>query len=111
MTSRGNSDESQIGRICLPEHFDLGCCAALRVTFVRMLRVESLRDVRVDLSRVGYMDQFGIGTLLAWNRACTLGGKMMLLERCGDRLARKLRTAGVHQAFRFATVHSVPASR
>jgi anti-anti-sigma regulatory factor len=102
MKSHGHSTESQTGRISLPERFDRSTTFDMRIPFIRVLVSREAHQVAVDLSRVDYIDHFGIFTLLAWDRACRIDGKALVLERCGARIARLFKRAGVHRSFNFA---------
>lgn len=102
MSLHPHSVESRIGRISLPQRFDRSTTLDLRIPFIRLLVNRDTRRLVVDLSRVDYMDHFGIGTLMAWDEACRVDGKALVLEKCGRRIAGLFKRAGVHRSFNFA---------
>ena len=96
------SIEGRIGRISLPARFDSMTTLDLRIPFIRLLCDADARQLVVDLSDVSHMDSFGIGTLIAWEKACCVDGKALMLEKCSDKISSQFKLAGVHRKFAFA---------
>lgn len=102
MNAHPHSVESRIGRISLPQRFDRSTTLDLRIPFIRLLVNRNTHHLVIDLSQVDYIDHFGIGTLMAWDKACRVDGKALVLEKCGRRIASLFKRVGVHRSFNFA---------
>jgi anti-anti-sigma factor len=96
------SIDGHIGRISLPARFDTMTTPDLRIPFIRLLCDANARHLVIDLSDLRYIDNIGIGTLMAWEKACRVDGKALLLERCSAKIAGMFKRAGVHRLFAFA---------
>jgi anti-anti-sigma regulatory factor len=104
MSLQRHSNESQTERISLPARFDRSTTLDMRIPFIRLLASRHANPVRVDLSRVEHIDHFGIGTLMAWDKACRIDGKALVLESCGTHIERQFKRVGVHRAFNYSAV-------
>ncbi len=75
-----------IGRIDLPERFDVMNSARYRIPFVRLLGNEETHSVVLNFSEVTYIDSSGVGTLLAWHKTCQERGKKLVIQNCGTKV-------------------------
>ena len=69
--------------------------ASLRDALERYLVDDGIKRVRLDLSRLEFMDNQGVATLLALREESQGRGKPMLVERPGGQVREKLKVTGV----------------
>jgi anti-anti-sigma factor len=75
----------------------------LRAMLEGCLANDRVRQVRLDLSGLEFMDSYGVATLLAVREEALRRGKPMLIERPSGQVWEKLKVTGVLRAFRNAS--------
>lgn len=86
MLTQATIQGDAIGRIDLPERFDVMNSARYRIPFVRLLGSTETHSVVLNFSDVTYIDSSGVGTLLAWHKTCQERGKKLVIQNCGTKV-------------------------
>ena len=99
MLSEQTSPNPDTGYITLPSRFDFTSSAAYRIPFARLLSDPDKSRLVINCSGMSYVDSCGVGTLIAWHRACGELGKKLLMQNCGDRVMEIFRVLAVDRLF------------